>query len=65
LLDKNIECGIHYYPNHLLTYYGARKGQLPVTERIYNELLTLPLHPDLTEEDQDRVVKQVKEFFFS
>ena len=57
LLDNNIECGIHYYPNHLLTYYGARKGELSITEQIYSELLSIPLHPDLTEEDHDRVIK--------
>ena len=56
LLSNNIECGIHYYPNHLLTYYGAKKGLLPVTEQIYDELITLPLHPDLTYEQQDKVI---------
>ncbi len=62
LLDNNIECGIHYRPNHLLTYYGAQKGSLPVTERIYSELLTLPLHPDLTLEEQVYVIEKVKTF---
>lgn len=60
LLDSSIECGIHYYPNHLLTYYGAREGDLPITEQIYSELLTLPLHPDLTEEDQDYVIEKMR-----
>lgn len=62
LLNNNVECGIHYYPNHLLTYYGARKGELPITERIYSEFLTLPLHPDLTDENQDYVIEKAKEF---
>ena len=57
LLDNNIECGIHYYPNHLLTYYGARKGGLPITEQIYNEFLSIPLHPNVTENDQEHVIK--------
>lgn len=62
LLDNNIECGIHYYPNHLLTYYGAMKGELPITEQIYSELLTLPLHPDLSENEQDYVIEKVKKY---
>ena len=62
LLANNIETGIHYYPNHLLKYYGASKGKLPITEKIYNQLLTLPLHPDLTEDDQNYVINKVKEF---
>lgn len=60
LNDNNIECGIHYYPNHLLSYY--RPGFLPVTERIYNQLLTLPLHPDLTEAQQDKIISFIKKF---
>ncbi|MFQ5786622.1 MAG: DegT/DnrJ/EryC1/StrS family aminotransferase [Thermodesulfobacteriota bacterium] len=60
LIDHNIECGVHYYPNHLLTYYGAQKGKLPVTEQIYSELLSIPLHPDVTEDDQERVIKCIE-----
>ena len=62
LIDSNVECGIHYYLNHLLSYYGRREGELPITEQIYNELLTLPLHPELKEEEQDYIIKTVKEF---
>ena len=62
LLDKNIEVGIHYYPNHFLTYYGARKGICPNAERLYNELLTLPLHPGLTDKEQEIIVENVLRF---
>lgn len=61
LLDNNIECGIHYYPNHLLSYYGAKKGELPVTEQIYSELLSLPLHPALTLEEQNYIISKIVE----
>jgi dTDP-4-amino-4,6-dideoxygalactose transaminase len=56
LLKHGIETGVHYRPNHTLTYF-ARPGvrPLPVTERVYPELLTLPLHPCLTDEDIDYV----------
>ena len=63
LIDNGIESGVHYYPNHMLDYYGKGKTRLPVTERIYNELLSLPLHPDLTAGDQNRIVKEIKMFF--
>ncbi len=62
LHDNDIESGIHYLPNHLLTCYGARRGDLPITEQIYGELLSLPLHPDITEKDQEYVIDKVKEF---
>lgn len=63
LSDNNIETGIHYYPNHLLTYYGGKKGFLPITEEIYNQVLSLPLHPDVSQEDQNRIINKIKEFF--
>ena len=62
LIKANIECGVHYYPNHLLTYYKDGGARLPVTERLYGELLSLPLHPDLTGEMQERVIDAVLEF---
>jgi dTDP-4-amino-4,6-dideoxygalactose transaminase len=43
----NIPTGIHYKPNHLLTFYGGGKLKLPITEKIYDEIITLPLHPDI------------------
>ena len=52
----NIESGIHYKPNHLLTYFGGGATSLPVAEQLYGELLSLPLHAELTDEEQDRVL---------
>lgn len=60
LLANDIECGIHYKPNHLLSYYGARSTPLPVAEELYGKLLTLPLHVELEEDDQDRIVEIVR-----
>jgi dTDP-4-amino-4,6-dideoxygalactose transaminase len=60
LLAENIECGIQYKPNHLLTRYGGGSVSLPVTEGLYEQQLSLPLHPQLTLEEQDRVVEVVR-----
>ena len=62
LLSNNIECGIHYKPNHLLTKYNI-KYNLSVTEKIYREILTLPCHYNLTNLEQDYVISKVKEFY--
>jgi len=59
LLDNECECGVHYFPNHLLTYFGKGEWNLPVTEEVYGELLSLPLHADLKEEEQDTVIQKV------
>ena len=49
LLEKGIQTGIHYQPNHWLSLYNKKKeDSLPVTEDVFPGLLTLPLHPDLS-----------------
>lgn len=61
LLDKGIQTGIHYQPNHLLQLYRNDDATpLPVTEAVFPELLTLPLHPDLSEQDVDYICRQLK-----
>jgi dTDP-4-amino-4,6-dideoxygalactose transaminase len=62
LAERGIETGIHYKPNHLLTMYGNATEHFPVAERLFDEMLTLPLHPGLTEEQQDEIVGVVRQF---
>jgi len=62
LINNNIECGVHYKPNHLLSKYKV-DYELPVTKMIYEEILTLPCHYDLELEDQNRVIKTIKDFY--
>ncbi|MDP3791578.1 MAG: DegT/DnrJ/EryC1/StrS family aminotransferase [Candidatus Omnitrophota bacterium] len=63
LIDSGIECGIHYYPNHLLKYYEKGNVHLPITEKMHSELLSIPLHPDVTKKDQAYIVKRIKVFY--
>jgi dTDP-4-amino-4,6-dideoxygalactose transaminase len=52
LLEKGIETGIHYQPNHLLSLYkSGKKDEFKKTEKIYSEILSLPLHVDLTKKN--------------
>ena len=60
--ENGIETVVHYLPNHLLEYYRNDSYKLPVTEAIYSELLTLPLHPDVSLEDQDYIIDRISEF---
>lgn len=50
LARAGIPTGMHYKPNHLLTLF-ASAGSFPGAERLYAELVTLPLHPGLSEAD--------------
>ena len=51
LQEVGIQTGYHYQPNHLLSYYNYKGVGLPFTENLFPELLTLPLHPDISESD--------------
>jgi dTDP-4-amino-4,6-dideoxygalactose transaminase len=62
LMSNNIESGVHYKPNHFLFKYKL-DYELPVTEKIYKEILTLPCHFDLTDEEQSFIVMKVMEFY--
>jgi len=62
LLDNNIECGVHYKPNHLLSKYKTT-DELPTTTSIYEQILTLPCHFDLKDDEQIFVIKCIKDFY--
>ena len=57
--ERGIGTAIHYpVPVHRMTAYGflgLAPGSLPVTERLAGEILTLPLYPELSDGEVDRV----------
>lgn len=63
LAEKNIDTGLHYpLPLHLQKAYtgvSVSSGALDVTERAAREILSLPMYPGLTEEQQKRVVEGI------
>jgi dTDP-4-amino-4,6-dideoxygalactose transaminase len=60
LLKLGIQTGVHYQPNHLLSFYHKNTIlPLPATDAVYLELLSLPLHQDLTEDDVELVCKEL------
>ncbi|MCJ2179802.1 DegT/DnrJ/EryC1/StrS family aminotransferase [Novosphingobium album (ex Hu et al. 2023)] len=65
LNSKGIQSGIHYpIPVHLLPAYtdlGYKQGQFPHAEKAAAEVLSLPMFPEFTEQQQDVVVAAVKE----
>jgi dTDP-4-amino-4,6-dideoxygalactose transaminase len=66
LAEAKIDSGIHYpVPLHQQKAYahmGFRTGDFPVTEKIALEIVSLPMFPQLTKEQQARVVDKVLEF---
>ncbi len=69
LKECGIGTGIHYpVPIHLqnsMKSYGGKKGDFPVTEKVVDRILSLPLYPELTDEAIQTVAASVKEFYKS
>ncbi len=61
LKTLDIETGINYIPNHLHPFYANKAVSLPETEKAYQEILTLPLHCGLSDDDVARVIQGVIE----
>jgi len=59
-----------YYPSPLhvqpaFSYLGYSQGSFPIAEKASEEVLALPVYPELTEQDQDRIVSTIASFFKS
>jgi len=67
LLKKKIFSKIYFNPIHLTLYYtnkfNTHEGMLPVTEKISKEILTLPIYPNMTNEEINYLTNSIDEFF--
>lgn len=70
LYDHLRGCGIGVQVNFLPVYWhpvfadmGYRRGTCPVAEEFYRRQLSLPLYPDLRNDQVDLVIEQVRQFF--
>ena len=61
MLENGIETGIHYKPIHKMSMYSD-DVKLPVTEKISQQIVTLPTHPNLTEENINKIIESVNKF---
>lgn len=63
LKDAGVGTQVHYIPVHLQPWYreayGTGPGQLPTAERYYEQALSIPLHPAMTDADVERVVAAI------
>ena len=67
LLDKKIFCKIYFTPIHLMDYYKTQASDnplsLPNTVSVSERILTLPLYPNMTNEELNYMIETVDEFF--
>ena len=60
---ENICCNVHYIPVYRHPYYehlGYKKGLCPKAEKLYEEILSLPLYYSMTDQDVEDVIKAVQ-----
>ncbi len=63
---RGIEVGVHYpiAPHHQLAYSNLRHLALPITESLHEQVLSLPIWPNMTEEQMHSIVLACQEFVY-
>lgn len=59
LKENNIQTGTHWFPAHELSFFKKSNIKLPITDDICKRILTLPLHPDLSDDDIEIIVNEL------
>ena len=63
LAAENIMCNVHYIPTYYFPYYrslGYEKGLCPVAEKLYEEMISLPLYYGMADQDVRDVIGAVE-----
>ena len=64
LAENGIHTSVHFKPlNHMTYWKKAVKNPLPNTDKVWPNLLSLPVHSALTDEEQEYIIAKVKEFY--
>jgi UDP-4-amino-4,6-dideoxy-N-acetyl-beta-L-altrosamine transaminase len=68
LHSRGIGVQVHYIPVYLQPFYeslGFCSGHCPQAERYYAEALSLPLHPSITKDDEDRIIEEIRKLLLN
>lgn len=60
LKAENVGSGLHFEAVHRMTLYRAKGRKLPATDHVCDRILSLPLFPDMTDDDADDVVAAIR-----
>lgn len=64
LATKGIATSVHFKPVNMMTYWKkCEKNELTISNRVWKELLSLPVHYGLTWEQVDYIIKCVRQFY--
>ena len=69
LTARRIFSKVYFTPIHTTSFYQQKfmvdGNSLPITEKISQQVLTLPLYPNMTMEEKELLVQTISEFFES
>ena len=67
LIEKEIFSKVYFYPIHKTQFYSkfTPTSELPITDKISNQVLTIPLYPNMTKGEKEYLVDSIMEFFDS
>lgn len=60
--SKNIEVSVHNWRNDKYTVFGGLRNDLPNLEKLNNDLICIPLHHQLSDQDVDHIIEAIKVF---
>lgn len=63
LKERGIATGVHYRPNHHYSVYKKFPAKVPVCDEVWQKIVTLPLYPALTSEQQKHVIDSIRAFY--
>lgn len=65
MAKKGIGTSVHFIPLHLMRYYqeafGYKRGDFPIAEGVYKNIVSLPIYPQLTSEQLDYIVSSIRD----
>ncbi|WP_415407169.1 DegT/DnrJ/EryC1/StrS family aminotransferase [Sulfurovum sp. CS9] len=69
LKEIGVGCSVHFIPIHKHPYYkdkyGYKNENYPIANRVFEKSLSLPIYPDMSDEEVDYVIKKVKKVLHS
>jgi perosamine synthetase len=66
LKDSGINSSVHFIPIHKMSYYktkyGYKESDYPVANRVFEKSLSLPIYPDLKDDEVEYIIEKVLEY---
>ena len=61
LSNKGIGVSVHFIPLHKMPYFASRKLDFPIADKVYSSVISLPIFPDMIDEQIEKVIQSIKE----